>query len=143
MNYYSLPIKSLDLSFNVKYDSTNNITPIISTSFFYNIPYINQQFNIKHVKEHSNLSDTSNELLHKICNLGEMLSDIIPIKFFEMYNKNKCIPFFTAIEMLSAFDILNMLLIAKDKVRILYIGDNPDSLKNAISLDFKNGTKVK
>lgn len=133
MNYYSLPIKSLDLSFNIKYDSTSNIVPIISSSFFYNIPYINQQFNIKHIKENSNLSDTSNELLNKICNLGEMLSDIIPIKFFEMYNKNKCIPFFTAIEMLSAFDILNMLLIAKDKVRILYIGDNPDSLKNAIS----------
>lgn len=125
LNYYTIPTKSMELSICIR-TTTDPPIPIVSASFFTNIPNIIAQFNIPSVAKQYNISNTEMTKMIKINESYGFLSEIVSTKFISNYSKICKITnaFFTRIEVLSVSNLLYPIQNGTINNNIMYIGDD-------------------
>ena len=134
MNYSPIPTKPMDITLIVRTTNGPSI-PILSNSFFDNIPNITSQFNISHVAKQNNVSKTDISKLTKINDGYGMLCDVVLPKFVQERIKYGKITnaFFTRVEVMSIGNILEPMKSGEENNNIMYIGDDIDCFKGVIS----------
>ena len=125
LNYYTIPTKSMELSICIR-TITGPPVPIVSASFFTNIPNIISQFNIPSIAKQYNI--TSNEM-NKLVKINESygtLTEIVSPRFIADRSKIGKITnaFFTRIEVLSTTNLLYPIQSGTTNNNIIYIGDD-------------------
>jgi hypothetical protein len=125
LNYYPIPTKSMEIPICVRITTAPPV-PILSTSFFINIPNIIAQFNIPHVAKQYNVSSTEMSKLVKNNESYGVLSEIVSQTFVAERAKLGKITnaFFTRVEVLSICNLLQPIQNGTSNNNIMYIGDD-------------------
>lgn len=125
MNYTPIPTKPMNISITVKV-TTEHPRPIISNSFFVNIPNIVSQFNVSHVASQYNITNTEMTNLIKINEGYGLLCDVVLSKFVQERSRYAKISnaFFTRVEVLSICNTLQPIQSGEINNTIMYIGED-------------------
>lgn len=125
MNYTPIPTKPMDISVNV-HITTEPPVPIVSNSFFVNMPNIVPQFNIPHVASQYNITSSEMNNLLKINEGYGLLCEVVLSKFVQERSKYAKISnaFFTRVEVLSICNILTPIQTGETNNHIMYIGED-------------------
>ena len=135
MNYSPIPTKPMDIPLIVRTTNGPSI-PILSNSFFDNIPNITSQFNISHVAKQNNVSKTDISKLTKINDGYGMLCDVVLPKFVQERIKYGKITnaFFTRVEVMSIGNILEPMKSGEENNNITCFLNVLNGLRLAIEL---------
>jgi hypothetical protein len=134
MNYSPIPTKPMEIPMVVRI-TTGHPVPIVSNSFFDNMPNIISQFNISHVAKQYNITNTEMTKLVKLNESYGLLSEIVLAKFVQERARFGKITnaFFTRLEVLSVCNILHPIQIGDASNNIMYIGDDFHSFAGVIA----------
>jgi hypothetical protein len=134
MNYSPIPTKSMEIQTVVRI-TTGHPEPILSNSFFTNMPNIISQFNISRVAKQHNISSAEMAKLVKINESYGLLSEIVSPKFVQDRARFGKITnaFFTRIEVLSICNILHPIQNGDASNNIMYIGDDFHAFSGVIA----------
>jgi hypothetical protein len=134
MNYSPIPTKPMEIPLVVRI-TTEHPVPIVSNSFFDNMPNIISQFNISHVAKQYNITNTEMTKLVKLNESYGLLSEIVLAKFVQERARFGKITnaFFTRLEVLSICNILHPIQIGDASNNIMYIGDDFQTFAGVIA----------
>ncbi len=134
MNYSPIPTKPMEIPLVVRI-TTEHPVPILSNSFFANMPNIIAQFNVPHVAKLNDVSSIEMAKLVKINESYGLLSEIVSQKFVQERAKFGKITnaFFTRIEVLSICSLLHPIQSGESSNNIMYIGDDFSAFTGVIA----------
>ena len=134
INYSPIPTKATDISLIVRI-AMGPPVPILSNSFFTNMPNIIAQFNISHVAKQHNVSGIELTKLMKINESYGLLSETVLSSFVQERSKFGKITnaFFTRIEVLSICNLLQPIQNGEISNNIMYIGDDFSAFSGVIA----------
>jgi len=125
MNYSPIPTKPMETPLVVRI-TTEHPVPILSNSFFTNMPNIIAQFNVSHVAKQHNISTDEMAKVVKLNESYGLLSEIVLPKFVQERARFGKITnaFFTRIEVLSICNLLQPIQSGEVSNNIMYIGED-------------------